>query len=142
MDAAQTMNRPGSRTEALAMATAISARDPVCGMTLETFDIAIPREYGGQTYYFCSPVCWELFDRDPSRYASPAIPLAYARVGIVGLPCAGEAHQMERRLAKIDGIVHVTVNPVTEEAYLTFDSNRLSLADVKAAVADACAAFW
>ena len=115
--------------------------DPVCGMTLESYDVAVLGEYEGQTYVFCSPVCRERFDRDPGRYARPATPLEYARVAVVGLPCAGEVSRLERDLSSVDGIVRVTVNPVTEEAYLTFDPNRLSLAEVETAVADACAAF-
>lgn len=123
------------------MTTKTGVFDPVCGMVLESYDIALVSEYGGQTYFFCSPVCRERFDRDPQKYAHAAILLEYARVAVVGLPCAGEASRLERRLAKIDGLVRVTVNPVTEEAYLTFDPNRLSLADVESAVANACAAF-
>ena len=115
-------------------------RDPVCGMTLESYDVAFSRAYGGRTYHFCSPVCRERFDHDPGRYVPATPPLSYARVG-VRLPCAGEAHRLERRLAKLDGIVRVTVNPVTEEAHLTYDPDRLSLAAVEAAVAAAGAAF-
>lgn len=124
------------------MVSQTTRRDPVCGMTLESYDVAFSREYGGQTHLFCSPVCRERFDRDPGRYVPAAPALEHARVGVVGLPCAGDAHRLERRLAKIDGIGRVTVNPVTEVAYLTFDPNRLSLADVESAVAAACAAFW
>ncbi len=123
------------------MKTTTQMVDPICGMALESYDVALLREYDGRTYSFCSPVCRERFDRDPGRYAWATPPLEYARVAVVGLPCAGEASRLERRLSKIDGIVRVTVNPVTEEAYLTFDPNRLSLADVEAAVSDACAAF-
>ena len=123
------------------MVAQVALRDPVCGMNLEAYDIALSREYGGQTHVFCSPVCRERFDRDPGRYVPEPTRLEHARVGVVGLPRAEEASKLERRLAKIDGIVRVTVNPVTKEAHLMFDPNRLSLAETKAAVAGVCAAF-
>lgn len=123
------------------MKTITQVIDPVCGMALESYDVALLREYDGRTYSFCSPVCREQFDRDPGQYTRATPPLEYARVAVVGLPCAAEASRLERRLTKINGIVRVTVNPVTEEAYLTFDPSHLSLADVKSIVANACAAF-
>jgi YHS domain-containing protein/copper chaperone CopZ len=123
------------------MVAPVTLRDPVCGMNLESYDIALSREYGGQTHVFCSPVCRERFDRDPSRYVPEPTRLEHARIGVAGLPCAGDASKLERQLAKIDGIVRVTVNPVAEEAHLMFDPNRLSLAETKAVVAAACAAF-
>jgi YHS domain-containing protein/copper chaperone CopZ len=123
------------------MTTTTEMVDPVCGMTLESYDVAVLGEYEGQAYVFCSPVCRERFDRDPRRYAHPATPLDFARVAVAGRPCAGEVFRLERDLSRVDGIVRVAVNPATGEAYLTFDPNRLSLADVEAAVADTCAAF-
>lgn len=122
------------------MKTTIQVVDPVCGMVLESHDVTLRREYDGRAYSFCSPVCQERCDRNPDQYA-PAPSLEYARVAVVGLPCAGETSRLERRLEKIAGVVRVTVNPVTEEAYLTFDPNRLSRADVSSAVTQACAAF-
>lgn len=46
-------------------------RDPVCGMEFEPSSAAATREFGGKTFYFCSPSCAETFDRDPERYARP-----------------------------------------------------------------------
>ena len=42
--------------------------DPVCGMTIEDKDAVGTSEYKGITYYFCSPVCKENFDKDPEVF--------------------------------------------------------------------------
>ncbi|TDK52980.1 heavy metal translocating P-type ATPase [Antarcticimicrobium luteum] len=44
--------------------------DPVCGMQVEMSDKALAREYGGETFFFCSEDCRETFDKDPWFYAS------------------------------------------------------------------------
>lgn len=111
-------------------------RDPVCGMRLESYDQPLAREYGGRTYVFCSSVCRERFDRNPTRYV-PAEPAASLRLHVAGLSCAGEATRLEHRLARVAGVRQVAVNPVTETAYVTFDPDRLSLSDLQAAAAAA-----
>ncbi|MET0387771.1 MAG: heavy metal translocating P-type ATPase [Polyangiales bacterium] len=55
-----------------------SARDPVCGMTV---DPANPRGgsfvHSGHTYYFCNPRCRERFSAEPERYLNaPPAPVA------------------------------------------------------------------
>jgi adenylate cyclase len=42
--------------------------DPVCGMRIEAGDAAATAEYEGQTYYFCSEGCRQLFVSNPSVY--------------------------------------------------------------------------
>jgi Cu+-exporting ATPase len=45
-----------------------TVKDPVCDMDV-TYESAQARsQYEGQTYYFCSLGCKEIFDRDPERY--------------------------------------------------------------------------
>jgi len=44
------------------------AKDPVCGMDVETATAAGRTEYKGQTYYFCGPKCKEKFDPNPELY--------------------------------------------------------------------------
>jgi YHS domain-containing protein len=43
------------------------SRDPVCGAVVDD-DAAPKTEWAGQTYYFCSKACLELFKRDPAEY--------------------------------------------------------------------------
>lgn len=45
-------------------------KDPVCGMEV-TYETAQARsEYDGQTYYFDSLECKEIFDKDPEKYVT------------------------------------------------------------------------
>ena len=44
------------------------AKDPVCGMDIETATAAGQTEHSGQTYYFCGSKCKDKFDRDPAQY--------------------------------------------------------------------------
>jgi|GEM_PF-2139380 len=43
------------------------AKDPVCGMTVKE-ERGLKSDYKGQTYYFCSDFCKNLFEKDPERY--------------------------------------------------------------------------
>ena len=52
--------KPGAKT----------ATDPVCGMQFEIKEGARTRDYGGETFHFCSAGCQEKFDADPYFYAS------------------------------------------------------------------------
>ncbi|PWJ20794.1 heavy metal translocating P-type ATPase [Jannaschia seohaensis] len=47
-----------------------TATDPVCGMQVEMREDARSREYGGETFWFCSEGCQTKFDADPHFYAS------------------------------------------------------------------------
>src|SRR6187402_1002866 len=56
-----------------------TAKDPVCGMTVEPGSAkGGSAEHGGQTYYFCNPRCREKFVADPGKYFAPAAPLGHA----------------------------------------------------------------
>ncbi|MFL6244892.1 MAG: heavy metal translocating P-type ATPase [Thermoanaerobaculia bacterium] len=48
--------------------------DPVCGMTVDPARAAGSSEYGGTTYYFCSPHCKMKFDANPAAYVGEARP--------------------------------------------------------------------
>jgi uncharacterized membrane protein YraQ (UPF0718 family)/YHS domain-containing protein len=43
------------------------ATDPVCGMSVDRGK-AVSKEFGGQTFYFCSQHCLHAFEADPERY--------------------------------------------------------------------------
>lgn len=47
-----------------------TATDPVCGMTVTIKPDARCREYGGETFFFCSDGCRTKFDADPWFYTS------------------------------------------------------------------------
>jgi uncharacterized membrane protein YraQ (UPF0718 family) len=49
------------------------ATDPVCGMKVDRAK-AVTKEFGGQTYYFCSNHCLHAFEADPDRHAGGKAP--------------------------------------------------------------------
>jgi RND family efflux transporter MFP subunit len=52
-----------------ATAEASPEKDPVCGMDVDPkAPDAIKSEWGGKTYYFCSPKCKKDFEADPHKY--------------------------------------------------------------------------
>ena len=44
-------------------------RDVVCGMQVDPNKAAGKSDHNGKTYYFCSQMCKQRFDTDPSKYA-------------------------------------------------------------------------
>ncbi|HVZ02296.1 MAG TPA: heavy metal translocating P-type ATPase [Dongiaceae bacterium] len=48
-----------------------TAKDPVCGMTVEIAAARHKTEHQGQTYYFCCGGCRGKFEADPQRYLAP-----------------------------------------------------------------------
>lgn len=47
------------------------AKDPVCGITLDTSS-PCKSTHAGQVHVFCCPTCQTTFDKEPGRYAAPA----------------------------------------------------------------------
>lgn len=50
------------------------AKDPVCGMEVDPAKAAATFEYKGETYYFCSPGCKAMFEKEPEKYLSQSEP--------------------------------------------------------------------
>ncbi len=48
----------------------MKAKDPVCGMTIDSGKAAAKEEYEGGTYFFCSSQCHNQFKLAPERYVS------------------------------------------------------------------------
>ncbi len=63
-------SHPKPKRRELMMASVPMVQDPVCGMTVAPLLAAGKYEYGGTTYYFCSPRCEERFCGDPDGYLS------------------------------------------------------------------------
>ncbi len=42
--------------------------DAVCKMEIDKKDAKWNSEHKGKTYYFCSPMCKQKFDRAPEKY--------------------------------------------------------------------------
>ncbi|HEX5759336.1 MAG TPA: heavy metal translocating P-type ATPase, partial [Thermoanaerobaculia bacterium] len=50
----------------------MTARDPVCGMTVDPAKARFRAEHGGETFFFCSAGCEAKFRADPERYTAAA----------------------------------------------------------------------
>ncbi|GBC71778.1 Copper-transporting P-type ATPase [Candidatus Calditenuaceae archaeon HR02] len=44
------------------------AIDPVCHMNVNEKTAKYTSQYGGVTYYFCSKLCKDSFDKEPGKY--------------------------------------------------------------------------
>src|SRR5919201_707439 len=53
-----------------------TARDPVCGMTVDPVKAAGSADHAGKKYFFCSKHCLAKFQADPARYTDKARPPA------------------------------------------------------------------
>ncbi len=42
--------------------------DVVCDMEIDEKTARWKSEHDGKTYYFCSPICKQKFDRNPEKY--------------------------------------------------------------------------
>ncbi|MGD9711536.1 MAG: YHS domain-containing protein [Thermomicrobiales bacterium] len=47
-----------------------TARDPVCGMEVDSSLAAAQMVYQGHAYYFCSEECLRRFRQNPGRYTT------------------------------------------------------------------------
>jgi P-type Cu+ transporter len=52
------------------MATATIAKDPVCGMNVDTSKEHPTSQHQGETYHFCSAACKSKFDESPALHAA------------------------------------------------------------------------
>jgi len=43
-------------------------KDPICGMDIDKEVAKESVEHMGQTFYFCSSVCKEKFEKEPMKY--------------------------------------------------------------------------
>jgi len=64
--------------------------DPVCGMTVDPASAAGSHTHAGQTYYFCSRHCLDLFAADPARFLAPSAPAAAKPPVPVPAPAGGQ----------------------------------------------------
>ena len=49
-----------------------TAKDPVCGMMIDSESAKAHRDVAGHTYHFCSTGCAAAFDASPENYTTPA----------------------------------------------------------------------
>ena len=49
-----------------------SAKDPICGMTVDKANARYKSEFQGKMFYFCCAGCKQTFEQEPQRYLAPA----------------------------------------------------------------------
>jgi P-type Cu+ transporter len=79
-----------------AKSTTITAKDPVCGMSVDPQKAAATIEYEGRPFYFCSKGCAGKFQQNPGKYlATGAVttpePLTQINTASVAHPCCSHA---------------------------------------------------
>jgi Cu+-exporting ATPase len=50
--------------------TMAAVKDPVCAMDIDPNTAAAAEDYQGNTYHFCSMVCYDKFKAEPEKYIS------------------------------------------------------------------------
>ena len=48
-----------------------TAKDPICGMTVDAVSTNYQSEYAGSVFYFCCAGCKHTFEKDPKKHALP-----------------------------------------------------------------------
>jgi YHS domain-containing protein len=75
-------------------------RDPMCGMHVETNQVAATFTYAGQVYAFCSDECHKTFARFPERYVAF---LAHDSQGHCGYNCPSQREKRRTPAVSSEG---------------------------------------
>jgi Cu+-exporting ATPase len=108
-------------------ATADTARDPVCGMTVKTAGAKPVSTVAGGVHYFCSAGCMTKFEADPQRYLSPtpaAAPAAAPNHAIYTCPMHPEVRHIGPGACPICGMA---LEPLTVSAEMGPDPELQSM---------------
>jgi len=91
-----------------------TARDPVCGMTVDPQRTAHRHAVDGQTYYFCSAGCRAKFAADPDKYLKPAPPPPAPEGALYTCPMHPEVQQVGPGSCPICGMALEPVLPTAD----------------------------
>jgi adenylate cyclase len=91
--------------------------DPVCGMRIDADDAAATVEHEGQTYYFCSEGCRQIFISDLAAFAA-------------GGPAVDRDHLTESEVAKRAGLSTERVRELVDFGLLKHDQGMFRRRDV------------
>jgi len=132
-------------------------RDPVCGIEIKEGKAYARREYGGRTFFFCSPKCESAFAADPATYAGEG-PRGHGRhhapsattgvregvagpkrveLPVFGLTCDKCVQAVEKALRGVPGVKKATVNLASARAFVDYDPDQVSLTALERAIRDA-----
>ncbi|HUN08220.1 MAG TPA: heavy metal translocating P-type ATPase [Aggregatilineales bacterium] len=136
------------------------AKDPVCGMEVEPQSAYAIREQLGQTFYFCSQDCVEIFDgnhhqnghlsRHNQRRSTErgdkitdpeSVPVVTKRVStstrvelaVIGLQRSG-GPALEHAIAAIPGVSRAVVNTKESRVFVEYDPNSANVSDLLEAI--------
>ncbi len=121
------------------------ARDPVCGMEVES-PSPYTTEHDGKQYEFCSTDCQKKFTDNPQKYltAGPSEQESTYRISsdgverlqvpIVGMHCASCVVSIEKEIDKLPGVQKASVNYANEKAYVEYQPQLLSVEDILKAI--------
>ncbi|MCB0016459.1 MAG: heavy metal translocating P-type ATPase [Anaerolineales bacterium] len=129
-------------------------KDPVCGMELSPEKAAAKHDHMGQTFYFCSADCANIFAADPHKYAHQAIVEPVAAVAgsattgynpdfanpvqidlpLAGLTCSTCVTTVANHLRQVPGVSNVHINSTLNRAHVTYDPAESDLGDLVGAV--------
>src|SRR5512134_1613075 len=116
----------------------MTVRDPVCGMEIDPESASTKREHMGQTFYFCSRSCADLFDKDPHRYTmtsattgfNPQQPLARVELPLSGSPSNGHSARLRSALWALPGVEEVKVNTAAGRLEVAYDAGKVDVAKI------------
>ena len=123
----------------------MTVRDPVCGMEIEPQSAFAEREHMGQTFYFCSQSCADMFDKDPHRYMTtsattgfnPERTLARIDLPLNGSPSNGQSTQLESSLHALPGVEDIKINVAAGRLEIGYDAEKVDTAKIVQAVKSA-----
>ncbi|GGA51627.1 heavy metal translocating P-type ATPase [Dyella nitratireducens] len=91
-----------------------NARDPICGMSVETVDAQHRSEYAGKSFYFCCAGCKAKFDAEPGRYTQPA-----SSMTVMNTKPAHAHHEVTAK----DPVCGMTVDPAATPHHVEHDGH-------------------
>ncbi|MEZ5398786.1 MAG: FAD-dependent oxidoreductase [Bryobacteraceae bacterium] len=98
--------RRGRNTSERGASMGTVTRDPVCQMEIEREQAVAERLRGATTFFFCSPGCAELFDREPERYLArrPASRSSF-QLAIIGAGPAGLTAALYASIQRVETLL-------------------------------------
>ena len=105
-----------------------TARDPVCGMTIDPDLAFATRTPGEETLYFCSQNCVQQFDREHVVSATTGVSKA-GRLRWIELPIASKHDRqgglyLEEQLKSLSGVQSATANMTSNLVHIDFDPTQ------------------
>lgn len=116
----------------------MTVRDPVCGMGINPESASSKREHMGQTFYFCSRSCADLFDKDPHRYMTtsattgfnPERTLSRIELPLSGSPSNGHSTHLESALRALPGVGEVKVNVAAGRLEVAYETGKVDVTNI------------